>query len=113
MTGVKKWMRFPLNTGLMPDPGGTISAIGNGFVATGEGLLPYEQIRNRMVPGEGRHTLQTPRMGLLEQFSPRGGTVMLGDSLTENAEWTQMLPQARPVNRGLGKASLQDIFRAV
>jgi lysophospholipase L1-like esterase len=52
-----------------------------------------------------------PRNTIFESFHPQADVVMLGDSLTQNAEWREIFPDVVIVNRGIGGDRSDDILR--
>ena len=52
-----------------------------------------------------------PRNTLFEAFSPPSDVVMIGDSLTEDGLWSEMFPQVRIANRGIGGDRTIDILQ--
>ena len=52
-----------------------------------------------------------PRNTLFEAFSPPSEVVMIGDSLTLDAPWSEMFPQVRIANRGIGGDRTIDILQ--
>ncbi len=84
-----------------------------GVIAGGENLVPYQALRARLTPASADHSrvqLMQPRFEFLRRFrAAPGGTVMFGDSLTHNADWTQIFPGAGLINRGIGGITLAEL----
>jgi lysophospholipase L1-like esterase len=56
-------------------------------------------------------TTDRPRNSIFEAFHPHADFVMVGDSLTEAAEWREIFPEVRIVNRGISGDRTDDILR--
>lgn len=56
-------------------------------------------------------TSARPRNSIFEAFHPRADFVMIGDSLTEAAEWREMFPAVSIANRGISGDRTEDILR--
>lgn len=56
-------------------------------------------------------TTPRPRNTLFEAFHPHADVVMIGDSLTEAAEWHDMFPGTSIANRGISGDRTDDILR--
>jgi len=52
-----------------------------------------------------------PRNTLFESFSPPSEVVMIGDSTTADAPWSEMFPQVRIANRGIGGDRTIDVLQ--
>ena len=50
------------------------------------------------------------RIGLFEQFSPNVDLVFIGDSLTENGEWSDFFPGFKVANRGVESDKTSDVL---
>src|SRR5262249_33686144 len=98
-------------------------AVGVGYLWGGftvyKQIFPYRQIqilKNEYVGGSPttspRYTIFqiSPRLTMFQTFSPTSDVVMVGDSLTSNAAWTQIFPKVQIANRGIGGDTTDDIL---
>ena len=56
-------------------------------------------------------TTSQPRNSVFEAFHPHADVVMIGDSLTQGAEWKEIFPTVNIANRGIGGDRSDDILR--
>lgn len=52
-----------------------------------------------------------PRNTIFQTFTPQVTVVMIGDSITEGGEWSDIFPQTKIANRGIGGDKTDDILR--
>lgn len=80
-----------------------------GFISSQFKIFPYQQIRSiRNIVNKSTGNFSTPSPGYLhkktffEQHGIRADIVMIGDSITDGAEWQELFSNIRVVNRGIG-----------
>ena len=77
-----------------------------GGLSATEQMFPFEQIayiKNTLFKVSTQHTDQPkPRNSIFQVFRPQVSVVMIGDSLTEAAEWNDIFPDIKIANRGVG-----------
>lgn len=78
-------------------------------------LFPFEQIRtvkNALLGGSVVKVYgPKPRNTIFQTFSPRANVVMIGDSITNRGEWSEIFPQTKIANRGIDGDRADDILR--
>ena len=75
-------------------------------------IFPFEQIRyvkNIILPTSTSY--EKPRATLFDYFSPQVDVVMIGDSITQNAIWSEIFPNIKIANRGLTGDTTEDILK--
>jgi len=75
-------------------------------------IFPFEQIRyvkNIILPTSTSY--EKPRATLFDYFSPQVDVVMIGDSITQNAIWSEIFPNIKIANRGLTGDKTEDILK--
>ena len=75
-------------------------------------IFPFEQIRyvkNIILPISTPY--EKPRATLFDYFSPQVDVVMIGDSNTQNAIWSEIFPNTKIANRGLGGDTTEGILK--
>ena len=79
-----------------------------------ERLFPYEQVRAAYYALHdgplGTVAKPNPRNTIFQTFSPQANVVMIGDSLTADGEWSEMFPQSKIANRGIGRDRADNIL---
>jgi lysophospholipase L1-like esterase len=85
-----------------------VFAFGWGYLAAANRLFPSGQIEAIRAyfatsPGEaGLHTAYwLEKTSFFDQFTKKASVVMIGDSLTDGAEWAEMFPGIAIANRGI------------
>jgi lysophospholipase L1-like esterase len=75
-------------------------------------IFPFEQIRyikNIILPASKPSV--KPRATLFDYFSPKVDVVMIGDSITQNAIWSEIFPNIKIANRGLSGDTTEAILK--
>ena len=80
-------------------------------------LQPVRAVRNaivgspldRLLPD----TAPKPRNSIFEAFHPHADIVMIGDSITQGAEWKEIFPASSIANRGINNDRSDDILRRI
>ena len=75
-------------------------------------IFPFEQIRyvkNIILPTSTSYV--KPRVTLFDYFSPQVDVVMIGDSNTQNAIWSEIFPNTKIANRGLTGDTTEGILK--
>jgi lysophospholipase L1-like esterase len=75
-------------------------------------IFPFEQIRyikNIILPAS--KPFVKPRATLFDYFSPKVDVVMIGDSITQNAIWSEIFPNIKIANRGLSGDTTEAILK--
>ena len=77
-------------------------------------IFPFEQIaylERALLPVSQPQTKEPkPRNSIFQAFNPQVSVVMIGDSLTEAAEWHDIFPDIKIANRGIGGDRANDIL---
>lgn len=85
-----------------------------GGVTYARQMFPLDQLKTVRTVFLGRFIHpkyeQKPRNTIFETFSPEANVVMVGDSLTERGEWSDIFPKVRLANRGIGGDRTDDIL---
>jgi lysophospholipase L1-like esterase len=78
-------------------------------------LQPVRAVRNAIVgtPPERTDTTPNPRNSIFEAFHPHADIVMIGDSITREAEWKEIFPASSIANRGIARDRSDDILRRI
>lgn len=89
-----------------------------GGVTVHKELFPFEQIRqikNILARQDlsSESTLSTHRNSLFETFQAQSDVVMIGDSITQFAQWAEIFPGVSIVNRGIGGDRSSDILSRI
>jgi lysophospholipase L1-like esterase len=84
-----------------------------GAIAYHKKLFPFEQIARLaeiLSPVPQGFEVPHPRNTIFASFSPAADVVMIGDSITNAAEWREMFPGVNIANRGVAGDKLDDIL---
>jgi hypothetical protein len=73
-------------------------------------LQPIRAVRNVIVLAD---TAPKPRISIFEVFHPHADIVMIGDSITQGAEWKEIFPASSIANRGIAADRSDDILRRI
>ena len=77
-------------------------------------VFPFDQVREvkHFLTGNSSQNPAEPkpRNTIFQTFSPQVAVVMIGDSITQGAEWADMFPQVKIANRGIGDDKVDDIL---
>lgn len=68
-----------------------------------------QQLKNALFPDPLKEP--KPRNTVFQTFSPKADVVMIGDSLTQGAEWSEIFPEIRIANRGIGSDTTAGILQ--
>jgi lysophospholipase L1-like esterase len=75
-------------------------------------IFPSEQLRVLKNALFGSSSVEPKwRNTIFQTFSPQANVVMIGDSITEDAEWSEIFPQVNIANRGINGDKTDDILR--
>ena len=83
-----------------------------GFTVDRYKIFPFEQIvyvKNIILPTSTSYV--KPRVTLFDYFSPQVDVVMIGDSNTQNAIWSEIFPNTKIANRGLTGDTTEGILK--
>jgi lysophospholipase L1-like esterase len=89
-----------------------------GYLAAAHKLFPYRQIeaarayfaaRSNETPQPSAYWLE--KSSFFEAFGARASVVMIGDSITDGAEWGEMFPGATTANRGIDGDTTDGVLR--
>lgn len=93
--------------------------IGYGFggLTVYKQLFPFEYIlyaKNALIDGGANSSSPPkPRNSIFETFVPHADVVMIGDSIVAGAEWRDIFPDIKIVNRGIGGDKTADVLRRI
>ena len=80
-------------------------------------IYPFDQMRylkNAIVDTYlSPKNISNPRYTLFKAFGPKAEVVMIGDSLTEWAEWSEIFPAISIANRGVSKDGIEEVLSRV
>lgn len=95
-----------------------VCSFGWGYLAASDRLFPFSQIEAAKAyvaarPEEGPEppSYWLERKSFFDAFGTRAAVVMIGDSLTDGAEWAEMFPGAAVVNRGIDGDTTAGVLR--
>ena len=77
-------------------------------------VFPFKQIsyiKNIILPTSTPYKEKKPRATLFDYFFPQVDVVMIGDSITQNAIWSEIFPNIKIANRGLVGDTTEDILK--
>jgi lysophospholipase L1-like esterase len=91
---------------------------GWGYLAGTDGVFPHDQIeslRSRFAPGEEEapqlSAYWQEKSSFFDTLGARASVVMIGDSLTDGAEWSEMFPGVAIANRGIDGDTTAGVLR--
>ena len=77
-------------------------------------VFPFKQIsyiKNIILPTSTPYKEKKPRATLFDYFFPKVDVVMIGDSITQNAIWSEIFPNIKIANRGLQGDTTESILK--
>lgn len=89
---------------------GLVGAYVLGGLTVQNEYFPYHQyrmVRNAISPPK---YVPKPRVTVFETFAPDVDVVMIGDSITNGGEWTDIFPHLDIANRGIGGDKTSDVL---
>lgn len=87
-----------------------------GGVTVHRQLYPFSQLRKIKIwlsPSKSISEGFKPRNSLFHIFHPKAQVVMIGDSLTQRAEWSEIFPGITIANRGIDGDTSDDILKRI
>lgn len=73
-------------------------------------IIRKEQVSNSNNPLSDRKWVYNHRLSITNSLSVNGGVVMVGDSLIENGEWSELFPGCPIYNRGISSDTIDGVI---